>query len=95
MGIGVDVLCLLSKLEKLPKNMTKDMLGTLCALSIIELSILVPLLITVLLYVVIEALFGLREAFCRTENGRNKFRNNAHLYSIINKIVPINQENDK
>lgn len=64
MGIGVDVLCLISKMNMIPKSMVNDVSGSFSAISIIEMTLMGVLLFTVLLYVIIDIYFGIKESFC-------------------------------
>lgn len=63
MGIGVDVLCLISKMQMIPKSMVNDVSGSFSTISIIEITIMSILLMTVFLYVLVEIFFGLKNMF--------------------------------
>ena len=89
MGIGIDMLCLLSKLEMLPKSTMNDVSGTFSTIAIIELSILSPLLATVLLSNVINIIFDLRKSFCTSEKIKNNNLKSALFYSFLNKVTPL------
>lgn len=86
----MDVLCLISKWEIIPKSMLNDVSGSFSEISIVEMAILGPMFMTVLLFVMIDIFFGLRETFCTSEKNRDKHLKPALFYAILNKVMPFN-----
>lgn len=57
----------------------------------IEIAILGLMFLSVLLFVVIEIFFGLRESLCKSLKLKNKHLKPVLFYSILNKVMPLQE----
>lgn len=93
MGIGIDILCLSSKLQILPDFLLDDVSGSFSAISIIEITIIGTMFASVLGYVAYELWSDFRDSFC-VKAEENKHKKRKIFFSLLNKVLPLESRVD-